>query len=82
MLSSKSPVFRKVVIPWYRSKTAYALAIISLLLVFLFALAGISVAREVDRYNGYLWVPALLAVLSGSLIVTVAFRLIRRIASR
>jgi len=82
MLSDKSPVFRKVVIPWYRSKTVYALAIIGILLVLLFALAGISVAREIDHYNGYVWVPALLAALSGSLIVSVTIRLIRRFASR
>jgi len=82
MSSSKSPVFRKIVIPWYRSKTVYILAIIGLLLVFLFALAGISVAREIDRHYGAIWVPTLLAVLSAGLIVTVVIRLIRRLASR
>ncbi len=82
MPSSKGPVFRKIVIPWYRSKTVYALAIVSLLLVFLFALAGISVAREIEHYSGYVWVPTMLAVFSGGLIVALAIRLIRRLTSR
>ncbi len=81
MPSEKSPVFRKPVIPWYQSKTAYSLTIAFMLIVFLVGLVGISVSREYDAYNGYIWVPALLAVLSGSLIITNVIRLIRRYTS-
>ena len=82
MASNKNPVFRKAVIPWYRSKTVYILAMAALLLVFLFALAGISVAREVDQYREYIWVPAVLAILSAALMATVALRFIHRLTSR
>jgi hypothetical protein len=57
MPSDKNPVFRKAVIPWYNSKTAYIIVIVLLLLVFLFAMVGISVSREDPAYTGYVWVP-------------------------
>jgi hypothetical protein len=82
MPSEKSPVFRKPVIPWYQSKTAYILTIVFMLIVFVVGLSGISVTREIDEYNGYVWVPALLVVLSGSVIITNIIRLIRRYTSK
>ena len=82
MPSEKSPVFRKLVIPWYQSKTAYILTIAFMLVVFLVGLAGISVTRDFDAYNGYIWLPALLVILSGCLIVTNIMRLIRRYTSK
>ena len=82
MPSEKNPVFRKAIIPWYQSKTAYGLTIAFMLFVFLVGLVGISVTREYDAYNGYIWVPAVLVILSGSLIVTSIIRLIRRYTSK
>ena len=81
MPSEKSPVFRKPVIPWYQSKTAYSVTIIIMLVVFLVGLAGISVSREIDEYNGYLWIPAVLVILSVWLMITNIIRLIRRYTS-
>ena len=82
MLSEKNPVFRKPVIPWYQSKTAYGLTIAFMLFVFLVGLVGISVTREYETYKAYIWVPAVLVILSGSLIVTSIIRLIRRYTSK
>ena len=82
MPSEKSPVFRKLVIPWYQSKTAYILTIAFMLVVFLVGLAGISVTRDFDAYNGYIWLPALLVILSGCLIITNIMRLVRRYTSK
>ena len=81
MPSEKNPVFRKPVIPWYQSKTAYSLTIAFMLVVFMVGLVGISVTREYDAYNSYIWVPALLLVLSGCLIISNIIRLIRRLQS-
>jgi hypothetical protein len=78
MSADKNPVFRKVIIPWYRSTNAYIFVIIFMLLVFFFALAGISVAREYHSYRGYVWVPAVLLVMSAGIIITTAARLIKR----
>ncbi len=82
MPSEKNPVFRKPVIPWYQSKTAYGLTIAFMLFVFLVGLVGISVTREYETYKSYIWVPAVLVILSGSLIVTNIIRLIRRYTSK
>jgi hypothetical protein len=78
MPPDKNPVFRKPVIPWYRSRAVYGFSIAFMLLVFMFGLAGISVAREHEQYYGYIWLPVLLVILSGGLIVSTGIRLIRR----
>jgi hypothetical protein len=78
MLADKNPVFRKVIIPWYNSTSAYIIMIIFMLLVFFFALAGISVAREHPEYQGYVWVPAVLLAMSAGIIITTTARLIKR----
>ena len=77
MPSAKNPVFRKAVIPWYNSKTAYIIVLVFLLLVFLFAMVGISVSREDPAYNGYVWVPLILLVLSAGIIIITIARLIK-----
>ena len=78
MLSQKNPVFRKVIIPWYKSTSAYIIMMVFMLVVILFALAGISVAREYPEYHGYVWVPAVLLAMSVAIIITTTARLIKR----
>ena len=82
MPSDKSPVFRKAIIPWYHSKTAYGISIAFMLLVFFFGLAGIAVAREKIQYNDYIWLPIVLVVLSGALVIANTIRLFKRHASK
>ena len=82
MPSAKSPVFRKAIIPWHHSKTAYGITIAFMLIVFLFGLAGISVARTNTQFNGYIWVPMVLVVLSGGIITATTIRLIKRRTAR
>ena len=82
MPSEKSPVFRKPVIPWYQSKTAYSLTIGFMLVVFIVGLVGISVTREDAAWGGYVWLPALLVISSGCMIITNIIRLIRRYTSK
>ncbi|MGD2098250.1 MAG: hypothetical protein PVG35_11750 [Desulfobacterales bacterium] len=78
MPADKNPVFRKAVIPWYNSTTAHIIVVLFMLLVILFASAGIAVARENPDYQRYVWVPALLLAMSVAIIATTAIRLIRR----
>jgi hypothetical protein len=82
MPSDKSPVFRKAIIPWYHSKIAYGVTISFMLFVFLFGMAGISVARENIQFKDYIWVPIVLVVLSGSIMMFNIIRLIKRHTSR
>jgi hypothetical protein len=82
MPSEKSPVFRKAIIPWHRSKTVCGITIVCMLLVCLFGLAGLAVANEQEQYSGYMWVPLVLVVLSGGMVVGNFIRLIRYRTSR
>lgn len=74
----KKTVFRKTVIPWYNSTTAHIFVALLMLLVLLFAVAGIAVARENPTYQAYIWVPALLLAMSVAVIVATVIRLIKR----
>ena len=82
MPADKNPVFRKVIIPWYKSTSAYIIMMVFMLVVILFALAGISVAREYPEYQGYVWVPAVLLAMSVAIIITTTARLIKRYSSK
>ncbi len=82
MPSNKNPVFRKAIIPWYNSNSAHIIVIVFMLLVLLFALAGISVSKEYPAYNGYVWVPAILLVFSAGIIIITMTRLIKRFTRR
>ena len=78
MPADKNPVFRKAVIPWYNSTAAYVMAVLFMLLVVLFAIAGITVARENPAYQIFIWVPAVLLTLSIAILTTTIIRLIKR----
>jgi hypothetical protein len=82
MPTAKNPVFRKAIIPWYHSKTAYGVTIAFMLAVFLFGLAGVSVARANPQFNDYVWLPLTLVALSGGIILLNIIRFIRRHAAR
>lgn len=64
------------------SKAACFAIITFMLLVFLFGIAGIVEAGKKIEYHGYIWVPILLVLMSGGIIVSTTIRLIRRYSSR
>lgn len=78
----QNPLFRRIILPWYDTDIACVLTGVFLLLVFLFALAGISVAFETPDGGRHAWVPAALLVLSAVGIATVCLRLFRRYANK
>ena len=78
MPADKNPVFRKAVIPWYNSTTAHIIMVLFMLLVIIFAVAGLAVARENPAYQGYIWVPILLLAMSVMMIASTVIRLIKR----
>jgi hypothetical protein len=76
-------VFRKAVVPWYDSDTACVIIAVCMFVVFLFAVIGIHMARQISQYQEYQWVPILLAGLSVTVLVSTLIRLmIRRSAER
>jgi len=82
MRLEKNPVFRKVIVPWYDSETLCFILIFLMFLVFLFSVEGILVASEKIEYLGCVWVPILLVVMSGTVIISITIRLARRYFKR
>jgi hypothetical protein len=78
MLYDKNPVHRKLIIPWYDSQATCLIVLAFMLLVFLFAGTGISVAGESLVFRSKIWLPVLLLILSGSVIVLISIRLFKR----
>jgi uncharacterized BrkB/YihY/UPF0761 family membrane protein len=78
MLYDQYPVHRKLIIPWYDSQATCLIVLIFMLFVFLFAGLGISVAGEYIEFRDKIWLPVLLLILSGSVIVLTLVRLIKR----
>ena len=58
------------------------IAIVCMGLVFFFGITGISVARDHLVFQKHIWVPILLVLLSGSVIVSIAIRLAKRYLQR
>ena len=82
MRIDQNPLFRRVIVPWYDSETACYIVIFFMFLVFLFGFSGISAARENIAYHEHVWVPVLLVVMSGGVIVSTTIRLIKRYSRR
>lgn len=78
----QSPLFRRIILPWYDTDIACVLTGVFLLLVLGFALAGISVVFETPDGARHAWVPVTLLALSAVGIFTVCLRLYRRHAHK
>jgi len=80
-LDYKNPMYRKVIVPWWDSEIACFLIIISMFVVFLFGMMGVSVTHESLSYRPFIWLPVLVAMLSVLVILSTTIRLIRRYRS-
>lgn len=80
MQIDENPLFRKAIVPWYDSEAACLITIILMESVFVFALLGLSVVRDVPEFRRYLWFPGVLMALSFSVILSITIRLLRRFA--
>lgn len=78
MRLDENPVFRKVIVPWYDAEALCIAVIIMMFFVFLFGIAGITVARQSPDYHEHIWVPIILIVLSVFVIISTTVRLIKR----
>jgi len=82
MRLDQNPVFRKVIVPWYDSETVCLIVIVCMGVVAIFGSAGIAVARDNLIYQKHIWVPILLVLMSASVVVSIAIRLVRRYLQR
>ena len=82
MKLQKNPSFRKSVTPWHRSEAACLLVSVFSAFMFYFSMEGVGVALEYQPYQRHVWVPVLLLLLSGTLLVGALFRIFKRILYR
>jgi hypothetical protein len=73
-----NPSFRRVIPPWYDTDALCYAVILLMLIVLVFSMAGVSVAWETPEFFGHVWLPALLSVLSLSVLISTLLRLLRR----
>ncbi len=78
MQIDQNPVFRKAIVPWHDSDAACMIKTAVMFLVLLFSIDGIKVARQIDEFNAYIWVPVLLTLLCLGVCVSNIARLARR----
>jgi hypothetical protein len=77
-----NPIYRKVIIPWYDSHLLCGITLFLLLIVFYFGWTGITTAKETPEYEGYIWVPWAITVISALATGSMAFRLVTRYVGR
>ena len=82
MRYDERPVHRKLIVPWYDNRLACLVVILCMLVVFLFALSGITAAGESPIRHKVIWLPVLLMSLSASVIISTVVRLFKRIKHR
>jgi hypothetical protein len=75
---SKSPLFRRVIVPWYDTEPVCYFTLIFSVGVILFSLAGISEANATPEFKPFIWVPSLLLIMSIMVFISTLMRLIRR----
>jgi hypothetical protein len=78
MQIDKSFSFRKTISPWYDSDSACLIKALLMFMIILFGIDGVKVARQIDAYNDYVWVPGLLFTMSMSVFVINLIRLVKR----
>jgi hypothetical protein len=74
--------FRKEIAPWYDSDTICLIMVGFLLVIFLFSIAGISEAYEKIEYHKHVWVPGILFIMTGGIIISTSIRLLKRYYKR
>lgn len=82
MQLDENPLFRKAIVPWYDSEAMCLVTVILMEMVFVFGLAGLSVVLETPEFHHFIWLPAVLLVLSFGVVLSTTARLIRRYTRR
>ncbi len=73
-----SPLFRKSAVPWYDSTPVCVIAAVVMAVFVFFGILGIRVAAGYGSGLWLTWLPALLAVASAAVLLSLLIRLIRR----
>ncbi len=78
MQLDQNPFFRKPITSWYDSNFVCWTVMVLMIVVFIFAMAGIIVGSGTGEFQGYVWFPTLLSGFSLFLVLKIALRLRHR----
>lgn len=78
MQIDKTPFYRKAIIPWHATDTACLIKAVVMFVFVVFGVDGIKVARQIEAYNDYVWVPGLFFGLSITVFAVNLTRLVKR----
>lgn len=78
----RRPVYRKTIYPWYDSEVACIFLILFVSVFLFFGIVGIEAALHTDGYRSYIWLPALISILSSIVIISNLIRLGKKIFRR
>lgn len=78
MRLDQNPIHRREIVPWYDSEIACLILMIWMILSLLFGIVGIAVARQHPAYHQYTWVPVVIVMLSGGVVISAFVRLVKR----
>ena len=78
MRTDQSPLFRKVIAPWYDSEIACSIMGIFMVLVLCFGCVGVAVAVGNPADQGDVWVPLLLVFMSLYVLISTCIRIVKR----
>jgi hypothetical protein len=73
-----NPLFRRVIMPWYDSPPVCWISLLAMVVLLFFSITGIVVAESNPDYNRFVLVPIALLVLSGLMVFSLSYRMIRR----
>jgi hypothetical protein len=73
-----NPLFRRVIMHWYDSPPVCWISLLAMVVLLFFSITGIVVAESNPDYNRFVLVPIALLVLSGLMVFSLSYRMIRR----
>ncbi|MGD9973999.1 MAG: hypothetical protein AB7S77_13140 [Desulfatirhabdiaceae bacterium] len=76
------PVFRRILTPWYDSDTTCLVVVAAMGAALVFGLAGMLTVFEIQSYRRFAWIPLLVSLLSGGVLVSTTIRMIIRHVQR
>ncbi|MBW2645044.1 MAG: hypothetical protein JRE23_02485 [Deltaproteobacteria bacterium] len=82
MNATRTPSFRKIIVPWYSSTIFYGIVLVVSAMVLVFGITGIFIAKSQPEYNLFYRFPLALSLLGGVLFVINLKRFLSRLIKR
>jgi hypothetical protein len=82
MNATRTPSFRKIIVPWYSSTIFYGIVLVASAMVLVLGITGVFVAKNKPEYTPFYRFPLALSILGGILFVVNLKRVLCRFIKR